>query len=92
MCIDDFEIELTEEEKKAVHTVFYSFSNEGINAYMQTARFIGDDDLIFRGEDGQYSIVYSPDDNPDIKAIKDRMGRDVGIVKLDECWYQVIRV
>ena len=86
------DIELNEEQKKAVKNVYYAFWNEGIVSILSFVSFINDnDDLLFWGEDGWYGIVYCPSDSPNTEDIEVYMGKDAGIVKLSDCWYQVIR-
>lgn len=89
--IYEFDIELNEEEKESVNNVYYAFWNEGVTALITIIVFIGDNDLLFWSEDGRYAIVYCPSDSPNTENIESRMGKDAGIVKLDDCWYQVIR-
>ena len=88
----DFDIELNEEKKRAVNTVYYAFWNEGVTSLITSVDFINENqDLLFCSEDGWYAIVYCPSDSPNIENIEEYMGKDAGIVKLSGCWYQVIR-
>ena len=48
--------------------------------------------MIFVGEDGCYAIVYSTHDTPSKSDIEGYMGKNAGIVKLSNGWYQIGRV
>ena len=85
------DIELNEEQKKAVKNVYYAFWNEGSPNLITMIVFLGDNDLLFWCEDGRHGIVYCPSDSLNMENIERRMGKDAGIVKLSDCWYQVIR-
>ena len=89
----DFDIELTEAEKESVVNVYNAYRNEGVSAYLDMISFLGDDDeeLLFWSEIGQYAIVYAPDDDPHSDELEQKMGKKAGIVKLADCWYQVVR-
>ena len=83
--------ELNEDEKKAINTVVLAF-HECSPTYLTSVFLINDEDMIFVGEDGYYAIVYSTHDNPSKADIEGYMGKNAGIVKLSNGWYQVGRV
>lgn len=83
--------ELNEDEKKAINTVVLAF-HECSPTYLTSVFMINDEDMIFVGEDGYYAIVYSTHDNPSKADIEGYMGKNAGIVKLSNGWYQVGRV
>ncbi len=59
---------------------------------MTSVFFINEEDMIFVGEDGYYAIVYSTHDTPSKSDIEGYMGKNAGIVKLSNGWYQIGRV
>lgn len=92
LSTDEYDIDISEKEQKAAINVYYAFMNEGVNDVIDSVSFLNDTDLLFCCDRGNYGIVYSPNDAINKSSIEKAMGQNAGVVKLADCWYQVIRL
>ena len=85
-----FEFDISTDEEKSFLNVYNSFSDR-CSAAPITKVYKRGDEYLFVSDDWYYAMVYCASDDLKPTDVEYEMGQDAGIVKLSDCWYQVIR-